>query len=780
MLRVVPWLFALLFAIGAGYVGTRVNVTTDMAAFLPHGDDLRARLLLHELRSGVGGRLVLVGIEGAAPDTLADINRALAEKLRATPHFSFVNNGEGLTEVERSRLFAARYLLSPGVSAERFTTDALMLALQQQLDALASSAGVVTKQWLASDPTGEFLQVAQTWAGGGPVRRDGVFFNAGETRSLMLLLSQAAASDIDAQATALTALRTAFAAAATNTSAKLLVGGAPAFAVSAQASVRSDVVRLSLLATGLIVAFLLLALRSVRAVILSLLPLGFGVLAGICAVAIGFGDVHGITVAFGSTLIGVAVDYPLHFLGHLTRPWHTPYEHLRRIWPTLRLGALTTIIAFGALTLSSHTGLAQLGVFAVAGIAAAAATTRYLLPALIPRDFRLTIPPGFVHDFFAQLARTAPAAAKLAVLLTLIALVAVVVNRERLWAHELSALSPVPPALHQTDASLRADFSAHADGPLLLAVGSGTEAVLRATEQFLPQLDAAVAQATIAGYDTPARLLPSVATQQARQAALPARDDLRARLAQALGTLPFQPNAFAPFLTDVAAARVQAPLTPADFALAAPTGLLDTRIAASVFSLDGRWVAATRLRGVQTPATTAQLLAAAQTSTSAVAWVVVEPKRDATAAMDDYRDRALQLWAWGALGIVVTLVVGLGSLRRGLAVFVSPLAATVVTVAVFVLAGVALTLFHVIGFLLVMGLGIDYALYFDRLGQHADEWDTTFPALWKAWMTTVLGFSVLLWSHAPVLTALGLTVSVGITLCFLFAAMWARGRAPSA
>lgn len=778
MTRIAPWLFALLFLLGAGYVGTRVHVTTDMAAFLPQGDNLPARLLLHELRSGVGGRLVLVGIEGAPPAALAQINRALAERLRASQRFSFVNNGDGLTESERARLFNARYLLSPTVTPERFATDALAAALRQQIEALASSAGLVTKQWLANDPTGEFMQVMRTWAGGdGPTRREGVFFNANETRSLMLVLLRAPAFEIDTQAAALSEVRAAFAAVAANSAAQLALGGAPVFAVSAQDGVRNDVVRLSLLATGLMVVFLLLALRSVRAVLLSLLPLSFGVLAGVCAVALGFGDVHGITIAFGSTLIGVAVDYPLHFLGHLTRPWHTPYEHLRRIWPTLRLGAFTTVIAFGALTLSSHAGLAQLGVFSVAGIVAAAATTRWLLPALIPRNFRLIIPPGFVHYFFAQFARTAPAAAKLAVVLALIAAGAVAMNRDRLWAHELSALSPAAPALQQADASLRADFSAHADGPLLLAVGANAETVLRATEQFIPQLDAAVAQATIAGFDAPARYLPSVATQQARQAALPAGDELRARLTRALRALPFQPAAFAPFLADVAAARTQAPLTPADFSPAAPTGLVDTRISASVFALDGGWVAATRLRGANAAAASAQLLAAAKAAAPGVEWIVVEPKRDATAAMHDYRDRALSLWAWGVLGIVLTLIVGLRSARRGLAVFASPLAATALTVAGLVLAGVALTLFHVIGLLLTMGLGIDYALYFDRLGQHADEWETTFPALWKAWMTTVLGFSVLMWSQAPVLNALGLTVSVGVTLCFLFAAMWARASA---
>lgn len=783
--RWVPWLFALLFAAGAAYVGTRVHVTTDMAAFLPQADDLRARLLLHELRSGIGGRLLLVGVEGEPPARLAEINRALAKRLRASGRFSFVNNGDGLTADERERLFRARYLLSPTVMPERFTADALERALRAHLELLASSAGLVTKQWLARDPTGEFLQVAQVWQGdaGGPVRSDGVFFNANITRSLMLLLVAAPAFAVDAHADALAEVRAAFAAVNGESGARLVIGGAPAFAVSAQDGIRRDVVRLSMLATGTMLVFLLLALRSVRAVILSTLPLGFGILAGVCAVGLGFGSVHGITIAFGSTLIGVAVDYPLHFLGHLTRPYtassgQTPYEHLRRIWPTLRLGALTTVIAFAALTFSRHTGLAQLGVFAVAGIVAAAATTRWLLPALIPHDFRLTIPRGAVHMAFARFARVAPRAAKPALVLAVAAAVAIGTNAQKIWAQDLAALSPATPAVKAADARLRADFAADADGPLLLAVGENAEAVLQASERSLPALEAMVTRGALASFDAPARMLPSMATQRVRQAALPEDAALRTRLAQALRGLPFQPAAFAPFAADVAHARTQAPLTPADFA--AGSGLLDARIAAGVFALDGQWVAATRLRGVSDTATDAALLTAARAAAPSVRWITVAPKRDATAAMHDYRDRALRLWAIGALGIFLTLALGLRSLTRALAVFVSPLAATATTVAMLALAGVALTLFHVIGLLLVMGLGIDYALYFDRLGQHADEWDTTFPALWKAWLTTLLGFSALLWSQAPVLTAMGLSVTLGISLSFFFAAAWARGTGQGA
>ena len=79
-----------------------------------------------------------------------------------------------------------------------------------------------------------------------------------------------------------------------------------------------------------------------------------------------FGSLHGITLAFGMTLLGVAVDYPLHLFSHL-RDDETPQSTLRRVWPTLRLGVLTTALGYLAMVFSDFDGLRQLAVFAIGG-----------------------------------------------------------------------------------------------------------------------------------------------------------------------------------------------------------------------------------------------------------------------------------------------------------------------------------------------------------------------------------------------------------------------------
>src|SRR6185295_15777367 len=111
-----------------------------------------------------------------------------------------------------------------------------------------------------------------------------------------------------------------------------------------------------------------------------------GALAGVAAVSLGFGAVHGITLGFGVTLIGEAVDYAIYLFTQIA-PGITPDDTLAHIWPTLRLGLLTSICGFGAMLLSGFPGLAQLGLFSIAGLVVAVAVTRYVLPALLPPGF---------------------------------------------------------------------------------------------------------------------------------------------------------------------------------------------------------------------------------------------------------------------------------------------------------------------------------------------------------------------------------------------------------
>src|SRR5262249_30038090 len=120
--------------------------------------------------------------------------------------------------------------------------------------------------------------------------------------------------------------------------------GVSRYTVFAEKGIRNDIQRISLLSTVGVVVLFILIFRSVRYVFLGLVPL----LAGpLCAMAVSlklFGSIHGLTLAFGSSLIGVGIDYAEHYFSHYTvaPDPEGPEAAFRHLWPGLALGALTT------------------------------------------------------------------------------------------------------------------------------------------------------------------------------------------------------------------------------------------------------------------------------------------------------------------------------------------------------------------------------------------------------------------------------------------------------
>ena len=803
------WLAALVIC---AVVVARSKFTADLSAFLPKAPTAQQQLLVDQLREGVASRLILVAIDGADAPARAALSKALAARLRSDGRFSLVRNGEpAALERDQAFLFEHRYLLSPAVTPAHFSVAGLHQAIADTIDLLASPAGLIVKSILSSDPTGEIPLLLQQLAdsasaSGQPRSVDGAWASRDGRRALLLVQTRAPGSDTDGQQQAMAALQSAFAAAkqqapAPAQSATLVMSGPGVFGVEARDSIRHAVEHLSLIGLTLIVVLLLLVYRSARTLLLGLLPVLSGALAGIAAVSLGFGIVHGITLGFGTTLIGEAVDYSIYLFvqsedgegsGAARGGW------VRRFWPTVRLGVLTSVCGFASLLLSGFPGLAQLGLYAITGLLVAAAVTRFVLPELLAPTFR-------VRDLSALgtvLARAVRRAGRLrwGVVALLLASVAVLVqHRGTLWNQELGALSPVPADAMALDASLRADMGAPDVRYLVVATGPTQESVLRASETVVAALEPLVKANVIAGVDSPSRFLPSLATQRARQASLPDATELKTRLRAALEGLPLQPDRLAPFVADVEAARTARPidraqLTGTTFALALDGMLLQRAPQAGA---GPRWSALLPLHapdagpsagtsadtssaGEIDAARVRQALAAIAPKPAGTEVSFVDVKAETNNLYDSYLHQAIVLSAAGLAAIAVLLLVALRSLATTLRVL-APLAGAVLAVsAALALAGRELTILHLVGLLLIVAVGSNYALFFNRSaaasGADASARSLaprTLASLLIANLTTVAGFGVLAFSSVPVLQAVGITVGPGAVLALLFSAVFA-------
>jgi predicted exporter len=763
------WLAFLLACVA---IASRTHFTTDLSAFLPRAPTPEQKLLMDQLRDGLASRLILVGIEGADAPTRARLSKQTAQRLRADAAFVTVNNGEPVnTGRDRDFLFGNRFLLSPAVTPARFSVDGLHAALSDSIDLLASPAGLLVKSLLPRDPTGEMVGLLDQFSRKSPPKLvDGAWASGDGSRALMLVQTRAAGSDTDAQEQAMGAIRQAFDAAAGETpSAKLVMTGPSVFSVTSRDTIKSQVSRLSIIGTLLIATLLLLVYRSLTALGLGLLPVLSGALAGVAAVSLGFGSVHGITLGFGTALIGEAVDYSIYLFVQ-SEQGADRQDWLTRFWPTIRLGVLTSIFGFASLLLSGFPGLAQLGLYAIAGLVAAATVTRFVLPHLLPLDFR-------IHDVSALgvgLSRWVDRAATLrwaAVLVLLGAGAVLVQHRANLWSHNISSLSPVSQADIALDTRLRADMGGPDVRYLVVVSGASQEAVLHSSEQVAAVLQTQVDRGELAGFESPSRYLPSAATQRARQASLPSPQELEDRMAQAVQGLPVRAQLFAPFVADVAAARTQPLLQAGDLEHTSMAMALQ----ALLIERNGQWSALLPLNAPKGDAgIDGGKIRSALDATGLPNVLFVDMKGESDRLYSGYLREAGLLSLGGLAAIVALLLLVIRSPLRVLRI-VAPLAAAVVTVTAGLIAsGQQLIILHLVGLLLVVAVGSNYALFFDRSDPGTPISPRTLASMLFANLTTVAGFGVLAFANVSLLQALGATVAPGVILALVYSAIFAR------
>ncbi|MBX3622724.1 MAG: MMPL family transporter [Rhizobacter sp.] len=780
------WLACVALALGIAW---RTHYVADLSAFLPSTPSAEQAVLLDQLRSGVASRLVLIGLEGGTREARSAASVKLAQALRQSGAFDAVHNGDNSQFEGTARfLFEHRYLLSPAVDAQRFTVEGLRAGIDESTSLLGTPAGALIKPVILRDPTGETVRMAEGMLPAQSPRMDGgVWVSRDGHRAVLLATTHADGADLDGQERALQLVHSRFDALKAE-GVTLVLSGSGSFAVASRAQIKHEVERLAIAGGVAIIGILLLSFGgSLRTLASAMLPVACGVLGGIAAVSLVFGNVHGITLGFGTTLIGEAVDYAIYYLiqarplsgsakGTGAKQWVVDN------WPTVRLGLWTSICGFAALLFSGFPGLAQLGVFSIAGLAAAALTTRHVFPLIAPDGA-----PGIglrrrLGQAVGWCSAVLPRARWPLAAVVVVAAVALVVMPSG-WRGNLSSLSPVGADKLKLDETLRGDIGASDNGTIVAVAAADEAGVLAQAEAAGARLDKLVDAGVIAGYESPARVLPSPATQERRRAALPDAAVLSANLEQATVDGPLPARRLQAFIADVQAARQQPPLTLASFK-GTP---LAPALAAQVLAGDGTrpWRALLRVQpGPKGEPDVARLRTALADLPGTQ---VVNIGNELSGLYARYLREARLQALLGAVAVCVLLGVHLRSWRR-LWRIAQPIAgAVLIVLAAMTAAGVPLGILHLVGLLLTVAIGSNYALFFDQIRAMEESQppgtpyvvdSDTLASLALANLTAVVSFCLLAFSSIPALYAVGEVVAPGILLGLLLSAAFIPARKP--
>jgi len=767
-LILVTWIA--IIAVCAGYSFSQVSIVSDVSQFMPAADSKQDQLLLNQLNSGVTPRLILIALQDEDKNLLSKMSRNYAAKLRQSGLFYRVDNGENMIDKsERTLLKKYRYLLDSNTQANSFTAPALKSVFEQRFNELASPTATFNKQNLREDPTNAFLNVIMTLTQSrGNKTNRGLWFSKDGQRALLLAETIAPGYALEKQQLVLNTLQTAFDDLNGRTqTTRLYMSGPSVFAVHSRNSIRTETQILSGIASVAIFVITILAFRSTRVVLTSALPLASAIIVATSSVGIIFGEIHGITLAFGITLLGVAIDYPIHVFSHLSND-STVIGNIRKIWPTLRLGILTTIAAYMAMLSPGFTGLAQLGLFAMIGLTVAAVVTRWILPALLPERW---VPAHNIHSAWLNHILLEPSRGRIviAIIIALVAIITLWQHDSPIWEDNLTALSPISKKAIALDHQLRNDIGASGVNNILVISTAHLEQTLQQSEQLAKQLQVLIDSRIISGYDMASKFLPSLKTQAERQKMLPTEAVLRTTLNQAIESLAFDANQFEPFIQAVSQAKTLAPLQIEEL-----TGTsIGIRVSSLLYANNDQWIAMIPLAGLKQEGKILAWLSAQNNPNLSYLNITAASNR----LINNYRNAALERIKWSSILILLVLIVGLRSFKQVGVAILPVLLAIILDVLIILLGfGERLTLFHLVALLLVFGIGIDYSLFFGRTSEAKHRRLQTAYALCVCAISTFTVFAILAFSTTPVLAYLGKTVALGVVLCFFSAMLLSQQR----
>jgi len=728
----------------------RLQLTFDLSAFFPRETSLTQEILLEQLKNGPGSRLIVIGLKGESPEQLAEISDLMKESLAADPAFLNVLNGEyALEDTVIPEPVKSYYLLLDDID---YSLDSLEEALQQRTRDLTIGGSSFLLELMARDPFLETLKILERLA---PVNITGDIWYAEDGSAVLLAETRAPAIDIAAQEQAIMSIRHALAELPGSGSVQLELTGVGAFSVELQNTIRAEAQKRTILAISALLIVLFVIYRKLKLLLLAALPIGMGFLVGLATVTLLFNSVHGITLAFGFTLMGVAIDYPLHLFSHARQ--RTAHAAMELIWPTLRIGVASTTIAYLALALSGSEGLAQLGAFTASGVIVAALVTRYWLPHFIAHQKGDT-----------SLANANPQKRPLTILPAMLILVlalfgAQMLLKDGLWDDRLSSLSPVPEHRLQRDGHLRSAAGSPDMRYQLVLRAAGLEDLLRDNESVDLLLQQAVDDNLLESWQSVSLILPSQHVQEQRQQAIPKNDELHSRVQQAIAGSPFREDAFEPFEANAALAKSMAPLLPVNFKVTKLDSWLDSHL----INVAGQWVSLITI-GQPKP-----MELASRVETWEQQIELVDLHQSALDLMRDYRHGAIRTLFFASLLIIALLL--FEQKERGRVLWIVLTVSASLTATVFVVASLhgGLTIIHLVALLLVMGLGLDYALFASRK-ETAVEQTATRHAVVACALTTTMTFGILAGSSIPMLKFIGLTIATGSAASFIlaFAGSW--------
>lgn len=761
-----PWVWLLVWAVTAlvsaglfiGQLRSGLPIVSDMSYLLPEEPNPIEREIIEQQNASFRSRYLLL-ISAPQPEL---VQAAHEEISRQAAHVNFVS----MVPAQLPAGFLALLQAFP---------YALLTAADQRAletadgDFIAQSAlnfwlGFNTPTFLspAQDPlafSGKYLQnLSSRFNASSEALITPVLSATGQWQQILPLTHLAADSALEAQQTSVAQLQALLEQVQINhPGVTCAVTGLAVHAVKSAAQTQREIFLISTIATLAIILLSLAVYRRLLPLLAAFGTIVFGSFVGIVGCIFLFKQIHILAIAFGTSLMGVVVDYAFHYFSVQRRVNQQHVNVLRLIVPGISLSLVTALAGYWGLWQTGMAVLQQIAFLCVVGILAACLT----IVALYPYLPQINLPARHVAverllTCIARLWQQVPNRVIYCAFSVLLIGVGLRLSQSPITSNVTALYSP-PAELKQTERAIAQIYKEFVPNQYLALVAANPTQLIQQLVQIKPQLDNWVAAGLIKNYQDLSQWVPDPATVQtnaARYQALWQNAQIQALAAQFDLSAP-------PFTTAAAA-----------MSIAQWLDQLPAALKASLFVPlpDGRVAGLVRFSGIEQAHALHQAVAAWQAQQPSLTLLDIDTLHSITHGLSLQTQRATKGLAM-AFALALAVLLAFYRNRTALALIAVPLAACAITLGV-ISALSTLSLFHVLALFLALGLGVDYAILFSHSGKFPDGVSAEIVTL--AAIGNALSFGLLSLTSLPMLAAFGIATSLCLVCNFVFAPLVVR------
>jgi len=756
------------------WLGKRITPDTDILALLPvqERDSVVQRAFTNMVDSAQQRLIVLVGADDwvqarRAADIYQAVLRSRADALQLDHRMVKQDHQEWLAPFQQYRLtlLTRQEELALRNQSTQYWIDTALSKLYGPLVGLKLGA------W-RDDPFGLYGQWIQARAQETPVRpRDGrLFVGQGQRQYVVLpFVLQVPAFSMAAQQTLIPLIEQAKQAVYKAVPhAEVVAAGVILYAAAAGEQASREV---SIIGFGSILGIIVLmwfTFHSLKSIALMMLSVGIGCLGALSVCWLLFERLHLLTLVFGASLIGGAQDYGTYFLCNRLAADAQPFDSwqlLKRLLPALLLTLVTTVIGYMALALTPFPGLRQMAVFSALGLIFAWLTVVFWFPALIISGTLKQ--PRLVAGYSKSLERWPSLRFQQSTFWLVglfIGLMAIGLLRLGIQ-DDIRLLQNPPKSLIDDQIKLSKLLDAPTPTQFYVVRGTTAEVVLQHEEALRERLDPLIEKHVITGYQAVSNWVPSLRTQSTRrnliEQTLLNEDGPLTAVAQQIGENRKWVAAMRSYLLASAL-----PFTVGDF-LNAPGSEPWRHL--WLGQVDSGYASIIALRGLGHAGL--PLMKDAAAGLNGVQWV--DKVDEISTVLGRYRKYMGWVIVFSYFAVYALLYPRYQTATWRV---LAPTAlASVATLGLLGIVGQNLQLFHVLALMLLLGVGVDYGIFFQEGPSRRDA--IAWLAVGLSALSTLLSFGLLSLSKTPALQAFGLTMLIGTMTVWLIVPCFRNDRA---